>query len=110
MAKKDKKPTNKKKPALKQTPAICSPKLLDLLTRAVDDAGFSFLRDGWTETIPVKDECGWLDIHLPWVDDKRYCVHFYFDKNEQRLTEVSVWVQKRKYTEEDAELVSKCCI
>ena len=108
-SKKKDKPTSKGSNNAK-LPVISSPKLLDLLTKEVKKAGFSFERDGWTETIPEKDECGWLTIHLPWADDKRTEVHFYFDQNEQRLKEVSVWQRKRKWEEGEPELVSKDCL
>lgn len=82
-------------------------KLINILERQLKSGGFEYEKDSWVETLPVKDKCAWLNIFLPFTDDKRYSVHLYFEDNETTLTEVAIYEQTRSWKEDDASLISR---
>lgn len=75
-------------------------KLIDLLHAALQkQAGFQVVRDGWDETSKgrLEDHAEWLEINIPTEDEnKRMCVHFYFDQNSTRLDDVIIYKQRKK--------------
>lgn len=86
-------------------------KLIDILHKAIKDAGIKIKRDGWIEAEhnnPPNDRCEWLDVLLEGVDnDRRITVHFYFTHNSTKLEQLSVFEEEKKISYSDIKRITK---
>jgi hypothetical protein len=80
-----------------------SRRLIDIMQKAFEKAGYKTERDGWHNDIKRKDPDNWhewLDIVGPVEEDGRQTsVHFYFENDATNLTEISVFRDNWRLTD-----------
>lgn len=78
-------------------------KPIDILHAALVEAGYTVERDGWQENEHSKirpfDNCEWLDVVEQTDGDIVRQIHFYFEDNSRKLTELEVYEVTYERTE-----------